>query len=171
MNAHHSFLGLIDKLFPRKTMEQMLEQLTPMHNAQGRSRQTSGGDLRELADRTGSDSLAAPIAELTTAVRSLTKWSQDEQTTAQRAATELPRVLREEFTAPMKALNDSLRDLTKLMKEAHIDRVRATATLDDLMSRLTDRVTEQRTPSDPSRAEGRRFWPKRSIVSSGQPTA
>ena len=111
------------------------------------------------------------VAELTTAVRSLTKWRQDEQTTAQRAATELPRVLREEFTAPMKALNDSLRDLTKLMKEAHIDRVRATATLDDLMSRLTDRLTEQRAPSDLSRAEGRRFWPKRSIVSSEQPTA
>ena len=171
MNAHHSFLGLIDTLFPRKTMEQMLEQLTPMHNAQGKSRQTSGGDLRELAHRTGTDSLAAPIAELTTAVRSLTKWTQDEQAAGRRMTAELPRALREEFAAPMKALNDSIHELTTLLKDVPLHRTQATTTLDDLMSRLTDRLTEQRAPSDLSRAEGRRFWPKRSIVSSEQPTA
>ena len=122
MNAHHAFLGLIDKLFPRKTMEQMLEQLTPTH----RRRQASGGELREQLGGMGTDSLAAPIAELTSAVRSLTQWRQDEQASARRMTAELPRVLREEFTAPMKALNDSLHDLTTFLKDAHLHRTQET---------------------------------------------
>jgi hypothetical protein len=68
MNEHHSFLSLIDKLFPRKTMEQMLEQLTPMHRTHGGARQTSGGGLMERIGGMGTDSLSAPIAELTEAV-------------------------------------------------------------------------------------------------------
>ena len=74
MKAHHTFLGLLDKLFPRKTMEQMLEQLTPTQSEHREGRQASGGELREYVGRMGTESLTAPIAELTTAVRSLTKW-------------------------------------------------------------------------------------------------
>jgi len=171
MNAHHAFLGLIDKLFPRKTMEQMLEQLTPMHREHGGGRQASGGELREGVGGMGADSLAAPIAELTAAVRSLTKWKQDEQAAGRRMATELPRVIREEFTAPMKALNDSLHALTTLLKDAHSHQTQQTATLDELMSRLTDRLAEQRTSSGIASPEGRRFWPRRSLVSTKGPSA
>jgi len=167
MNAHHAFLGLIDKLFPPKTMEQMLEQLTPMHSG----RQASGGELSERLGGMGTDSLAAPIAELTSAVRSLTKWKQDEQTAARRMTTELPRALREEFTAPMKVLNDSIHDLTASVKEMHIHRAQETTALNNLMSRLTDRLAEPRTSSAIARPEGRRFWPKRSMVSTQRPTA
>jgi hypothetical protein len=167
MNAHHAFLGLIDKLFPPKTMEQMLEQLTPMHSG----RQASGGEIRERLGGMGTDSLAAPIAELTSAVRSLTKWRQDEQTAARRMTTELPRALREEFTAPMKILNDSIHDLTASLKEMHLHRMQATTALDELMSRLTDRLAEPHTSSAIARPEGRRFWPKRSMVSTQRPTA
>jgi hypothetical protein len=171
MNAHHSFLGLIDKLFPRKTMEQMLEQLTPVHSVRREGRQAIGGELRERVERMGTDSLAAPIAELTSAVRSLTKWKQDEQATAQRMATELPRVIREEFTAPMKALNDSLHELTTSLKDMHLHRAQATTTLDGLMNRLADTLAQQRTSSGVARSEGSRFWPKRSMVSTQRPTA
>jgi hypothetical protein len=171
MNAHHAFLGLMDKLFPRKTMEQMLEQLTPMHSVHGGGRQASGGELRERGGGLGTDSLAAPIAELTSAVRSLTTWKQDEQAAVRRMTTELPRVLREEFTAPMNALNDSIHDLTAFLKDAQINRTQATTTLDDLMSRLTDTLAEQQTSSGIARTEGRRFWPKRSMVSTQGPTA
>jgi hypothetical protein len=171
MNAHHSFLGLIDKLFPRKTMEQMLEQLTPVHSVRREGRQAIGGELRERVERMGTDSLAAPIAELTSAVRSLTKWKQDEQATAQRMATELPRVIREEFTAPMKALNDSLHELTTSLKDMHLHRAQTTTTPDGLMNRLTDTLAQQRTSSGVARSEGSRFWPKRSMVSTQRPTA
>ena len=168
MNEHHSFLSLIDKLFPRKTMEQMLEQLTPMHRTQGGARQNPGGELMERIGGMGIDSLAAPIAELTEAVRSLTRLKQGEQAAVQRTAAELPRVIRDEFTAPMRELNDSIHDLTASLKDMRIHR---TETLEDLMDNLTDRRSEQRTSSDLSRTEGRRFWPKRSMVSSQQPIA
>lgn len=171
MNEHHTFLGLIDKLFPRKTMEQMLEQLTPTQNVHAGGRQASGGELRERVGGMGVDSLAAPVAELTAAVRSLTKWRQEEQAAGRRMATELPRVIREEFTAPMKALNDSLHDLTTFLKSMHTQQTQTTATLDDLMSRLTERLAEQRTASGSVRPEGSRFWPKRSLVSTQRPTA
>ena len=171
MNAHHSFLGLIDKLFPRKTMEQMLEQLTPMHSVHGGGRHASGGELNERIGGMGTDSLTTPIAELTAAVRSLTKWKQDEQAAGRRMTTELPRVIREEFTAPMKALNDSIHDLTTLLKDAHIHRTQEPTTLDDLVGRLTDRLAEQRTASDSARPEGSRFWPRRPMVSTQRPIA
>ena len=171
MNAHHAFLGLMDKLFPRKTMEQMLEQITPVHGEQEKNRMESGKEPRDPFEGSRTDSLALPIAELTSAVRSLTKWKQDEQTAARRMTTELPRVLREEFTAPMNALNDSIHDLTTSLKDMHLHRTQETTTLDDLMSRLTDRLAEQRISSDIARPEGSRFWPKRSMVSTQRPTA
>jgi len=171
MNAHHAFLGLMDKLFPQKTMEQMLEQLTPMHSVHGRGRQTSGEEFRERVGGMAHDSLVAPIAELTTAVRSLTKWKQEEQAAARRMTSELPRVLREEFTAPMNKLNDSIHDLTTSLKDMHLHRTQASTTVDDLMSRLKDTLVEQQTSPSIARPEGSRFWPKRSMVSSQRPTA
>ena len=86
-------------------------------------------------------------------------------------AAELPRALREEFGAPMKALNDSIHDLTPLLKDSHLYRTQSTTTLDDLMIRLTDTLAEQRTSSDVARSEGNRFWPKRSLVSTQRPPA
>jgi hypothetical protein len=171
MNAHHAFLGLIDKLFPRKTVEQILEQLTPLHSAPAGGQPASDGELRGHLGGMGTDSLAAPIAELTTAVRSLTKWKQDEQSAGRRMTTELPRVLREEFTAPMNALNDSIHNLTTFLKDAHIHQVQATTTQDDLMSRPTDRLAEQRVSPGIALPEGRRLWPRRSSVAAQRPTA
>ncbi len=171
MNAHHSFLGLIDKLFPRKTMEQMLEQLTPIPSEHGGSRQASGGELRERLGGMGTDSLAAPIAELASAVRSLTQWKQDEQAAVHRITAELPGVLRDEFTAPMKALNDSIHDLTVSLQDMHLHRAQETTAINDLMSRLSGRLAEQRLLSAITRPKGYRFWPKRSLVSTQRPTA
>jgi len=51
MNAHHSFLNLMDTLFPRKTMEQMLEQLTPVHGQQGRRRAAPDGRMEAALAR------------------------------------------------------------------------------------------------------------------------
>lgn len=170
MNEHHAFLGLIDKLFPRKTMEQMLEQLTPMHQKQGKGLQAAGGELRERTGGMGTDSLTAPLTELTSAVRSFTKWKQDEQAAGRRMTTELPRVIREEFTAPMSTLNDSIHELTTLLKAMHHQQTQSTARFDDLMSHLTDRLSQQRTASGSGRSEGSRFWPKRSLVSTQGPS-
>jgi len=152
-------------------MEQMLEQITPVHGQQGKNRTESGKEQREPFEGSRTDSLALPIAELTSAVRSLTEWKQDEQAARQRMTAELPRVLREEFTAPMTALNDSIHDLITFLKDAHIHRTQTTTTLDDLMNRLTDRLAARPTSPGTARPEGRRFWPKRSLVSTQRPSS
>lgn len=170
MNEHHTFLGLVDELFPRKTMEQMLEQLTPMHNTAGGSRQASGGELEERTEDRGRDSLAAPIAELTAAVRSLMQWKQDEQAAGRRMTAELPQVLREEFTAPITALNASIQRLTTLLKDAPRQKTQEPRTLDELMSRLTDGLAKQRTSPGAPQPEEHRFTPRR-LVSTEGPTA
>ena len=54
MNAHHSFLGLIDQLFPRKTMEQILEQLTSIQGKNQGERLSGGTEIHVRSDRTGS---------------------------------------------------------------------------------------------------------------------
>ena len=169
MNAHHSFLNLMDTLFPRKTMEQMLEQLTPVHGEQGRRRAPSDKEPWEPFEGSRTDSLALPIAELTSAVRSLTKWKQDEQEARRRVTDELPRLLREEFTAPMNGLNDSIHDLTAFLKDAHRHQMETTTTLDELMTRLTDRLAAQHTSPGIPRPERRPFWPKRPLVSTRRP--
>jgi hypothetical protein len=155
MNTQQAFLDLMDKLFPRKTLEQMLEQLTPVHGAR-----VPGMEPRGFIERPLMDSLALPIAELTSAVQSLTKWKQDEQAVRQRMTDELSGVLREEFTAPMNTLNASLHDLVTILKDAHSKQGHATTTL-----------AHQRTLFGIALPEGRRFWPKRSMVPTQRPTA
>ncbi len=171
MNEHHTFLGLLDELFPRKTMEQMLEQLTPMHHAAGSNRQASGGELEERTEDIDRDSLAVPIAELTAAVRSLTQWKQEEQAAGRRMTAELPQVLREEFTAPITALNASIQRLTTLLKDMPRQKAQEPRTLDELMSRLTDGLAKERTTSVAAQPEEHRFIPRRSLVSTEGPTA
>jgi hypothetical protein len=171
MKAHHTFLSLMDKLFPRKTMEQMLEQLTQTQSEPRGGRQASGVDLREYAGRMGTENLTGPIAELTSAVQSLTKWKEDEQAAGHRITAELPRALREEFAAPMKALNDSIHELTTLLKDSHLHQAQETTALTNLMGRLTGKLAEQRLLASITGPEGFRFWPKRSLRSTQRPTA
>jgi len=169
--SHHAFLGLIDELFPRKTMEQMLEQLTPVHSEPGKNRAVPGKETRESFDGPRADSLAMPIADLTAAVRALKQGKQDAQAAAQRTTAELPRVIREELAAPLKELNDSIHDLTTLLSEAHDNRAQADMALHDLINRLSDTLAEHRISSDSTLPEDSRFWPRDSMVSMQGPTA
>lgn len=171
MNEHHTFLGLLDELFPRKTMEQMLEQLTPMHRAAGSNQQTSDEELKERTEDRGRDSLAAPIAELAAAVRSLMQWKQEEQAAGRRMTAELPQVIREEFTAPITALNASIQRLTILLKDMPRQKTQDPRTLDELMSRLTDGLAKQRPSPASAQTEEHRFTPIRSLASTGRPTS
>ena len=84
---------------------------------------------------------------------------------------ELPRALREEFAAPMKALDGSIHELTTLLKDSHLHQAQETTALTDLMRRLTGKFAEQRLLSRITRPEGFRFWPKRSLRSTQRPTA
>lgn len=116
-HAHHRFLGLIDRLFPRKTMEQMLEQLTSIQDQRQWNQSASGGELREHGGGWGTNGLVGPTADLTSAIQSLTKLQQDDHAEARRTVTELPRIIKAELHGPLHELTDAIHDLTRLLKD------------------------------------------------------
>lgn len=118
LNAHQRFLGLIDQLFPRKTMEQMLEQLTSVEGERQGARSASGGELQEHVGGWGMNGLTGPTAELTGAIQSLTKLQREEHAEARRTVTELPRIIKAELHGPLNELTDAIHDLTRLLKDA-----------------------------------------------------
>jgi hypothetical protein len=116
MHAHHTFLGLIDQLFPRKTMEQMLEQLTSVHGEHQGDRSTSGEVLHEQGGGWGLG-LAGPMASLTSSIQSLTKLQEAAHAETRRTMSDLPAVIRQELHASLYELTETIHDLTKVLKD------------------------------------------------------
>ncbi len=131
INTHHTFLGLIDQLFPRKTMEQMLEQLTSMQSNHSRDLSTSDGELREHYGGWRTNDLAGPTSNLTAAIQSLTKLQQENQADMQRTVTDLPRVFKKELHGPLHELTDAIQNLTKLLKDVQNNPVPIETPFDD----------------------------------------
>lgn len=113
MHAHHTFLGLIDQLFPRKTMEQILEQLTSINQG---DRATSGEVLREQGGGWGIG-LAGPMASLTSSIQSLTKLQEVAHAETRRTMSDLPGVIRQELHASLYELTETIHELTKVLKD------------------------------------------------------
>ena len=116
MHAHHTFLGLIDQLFPRKTMEQILEQLTSIHGEHQGDRSTSGDALREQGGGWGIG-LAGPMASLTSSIQSLTKLQEQVHANPRRTMSDLPGAIRQELQAPFHELTETIHELTKVLKD------------------------------------------------------
>jgi len=116
MHAHHDFLGLIDQLFPRKTMEQMLEQLTSIHGEPQGDRSTSGEALREQGGGWGIG-LAGSMASLTSSIQSLTKLQEQAHANPRRTMSDLPGVVRQELHAPLYKLTETIHELIKVLKD------------------------------------------------------
>jgi len=116
MHAHHTFLGLIDQLFPRKTMEQMLEQLTSIHGEPQGDRSTSGEAFREQGGGWGIG-LAGPMASLTSSIQSLTKLQEAAHAETRRTMSDLPGVIRQELQASLYELTETIHELTKVLKD------------------------------------------------------
>lgn len=117
-NAHHTFLGLIDQLFPRKTMEQMLEQLTGLRGQSSRDQSSSSDEeSRTYPTGLGTNGLAAPTANLTAAIQSLMSLQQEQHAESRRLVTELPRIITDRLHGPLNELTDAIHDLTRLLKD------------------------------------------------------
>jgi len=116
MHAHQDFLGLIDQLFPRKTMEQMLEQLTSIHGEPQGDRSTSGEALREQGGGWGMG-LAGPMASLTSSIQSLTKLQEASHAETRRTMSDLTGVIRQELQASLYELTETIHELTKVLKD------------------------------------------------------
>ena len=116
MHAHHTFLGLIDQLFPRKTMEQILEQLTSIPGEKQGDRSTPGESLREQGGGWGLG-LAGPMASLTSSIQSLTKLQEAAHAEIRRTMSDLPGVIRQELQASLYELTETIHDLTNALKD------------------------------------------------------
>jgi hypothetical protein len=118
MEAHRTFLSLVDQLFPRKTLEQMVEQLTSIHREHPKEPSTHSAGPREQAGEWQTNQLVGPLAKFTATLHSLTTWQKEDQAMIQRTIAELPGHIRKELHTPLNELTDALHTLTSLLADA-----------------------------------------------------
>ncbi len=117
MQAHHTFLELIDQLFPRKSMEQMLEQLSSLET-QSQSDQAIVGESRPMiGGEWGMAGLTGPIASLTSSIQSLTALQEAAHNETQRMMENSPGALRNDLQDSLDELTETIHGLTKVLKE------------------------------------------------------
>jgi len=163
MHAHYTFLGLVDQLFPRKTMEQMLEQLTSIDGQQ----QSDQVKTSEAFPPTGGGwgiGLAGPMASLTSSIQSLTTLQEAAHAETRRTMANLPGVLRDELHGSLQELTETIHELTKALKEApHLARVELPSHSRPLLWKAPPDLsaTSEEQPSGKQKAWPR--WPRTSM--------
>lgn len=160
MTAHHTFLGLIDQLFPRKTMEQMLEQLTAMQGKSAGDNASSGEVSREHLVGWGGNGLASPTANLTAAIQSLMTLQKEDHAEIRRTMSDLPRVMTDRLHGPLNELTGAIHDLTKLLKDTKPNPVPTGIPFEDRPP-LWKTSAYSRNPSLISFFDKISSWPKR----------
>ena len=158
MSAHRTFLGLIDQLFPRKTMEQMLEPLTSIHAQPQETRVPFGEGLRERDGGWGITGLAGPMASLTSGIQSLTKLQEESIAETRRMRSELPGAIREELKVPLHELRETIQDLTRALKEMQHRQLPANPAFTPRQFLWNDR-SDIMAASDASRSGKPKSWP------------
>ncbi len=131
MNAHHTCLDLIDQLFPRKTMEQMLEQLTAMQGQSPKDHSSSREESREHVVGWGTNGLAGPTTDLTAAIQTLMALQKEDHAEIRRTVSELPRVITDRLHGPLNGLTGAIHDLTKLLKDIRPHPVQTETSLEE----------------------------------------
>ncbi len=160
INAHHTFLGLIDQLFPRKTMEQMLEQLTAKQGQSPRDHSTSGEERREHLVGWGTNGIAGPTADLTAAIQTLMTLQKEDHAEIRRTASELPRVIADRLYGPLNELTGAIHDLTTLLKDIRPHPVQTETSFEERPP-LWKTSTTSRSPSMISFFDKISSWQKR----------
>jgi hypothetical protein len=123
--TQQQFVTMVDELFPRKTMEQMLENFTPGAGASQAST-AAGAVPSDLGDRlvgTLSDRLSPTVAALREAVELLSRREPGNRAAApDRLAEELSRILQQTMAAPIQELNQTIQTLARSLEELKRDR-------------------------------------------------
>ncbi|MDH5429053.1 MAG: hypothetical protein OEZ05_08545 [Nitrospirota bacterium] len=123
IHVHHTFLGLVDQLFPRKTMEQMLEQLTSI-DGQQQSEHVKSSEVYHPTGGGAGLGLAGPVASLTSSIQSLTALQETAHADTRRTMEDLPGMIRDELHGSLQELTETIHDLTTALKDApHLARV------------------------------------------------
>ncbi|HBP89946.1 MAG: hypothetical protein KC592_06245 [Nitrospira sp.] len=158
--GHHTFLSLIDELFPRKTMEQMLEQLTGAQSKSPRDQASPGEGSRGHLVEWGTDGFAGPTANLTAAIQSLMTLQKEDHAEIRRTMSELPRVITDRFHGPLNELTEAIYELTKLLKDTKPHPMETDSTFKDRPP-LWKSSAFPRAPSMISFFDKIGSWPKR----------
>jgi hypothetical protein len=105
------FLALLDELFPRKTMEQMLENFSPSGQpAAGVAPVAVPGHLAA----TVGDRLTTAISALTTTMQTLaTRGNGEGPAVYERLAEDMAKAIKREMVAPIQDLNQAIQELTR----------------------------------------------------------
>lgn len=130
-NTHHTCLDLIDQLFPRKTMEQMLEQLTAKQGQSPKDHASSSEESREHLVGWGTNGLIGSTADLTAAIQSLMTLQKEDHAETRRTMTDLPRVITDRLHGPLNDLTSAIHDLTKLLKDTRPHPVQTETSIED----------------------------------------
>lgn len=122
--TQHQFVTMVDELFPRKTMEQMLENFTPGAGA-SQAPAAAGATTGDLGDRlagTLSDRLSPTVTALREAVEVLSRREPGGQGAApERLAEELSRVMQQTMAEPIQELNQAIHTLARSVEELKRD--------------------------------------------------
>lgn len=124
--TQQQFVTMVDELFPRKTMEQMLENFTPgagPATAQGQVAMSAvPGDLGDRLAGSLSDRLSPTVTALREAVEVLARREQGGRIGApDRLAEELSRVMQQTMAAPIQELNQAIQTLARSVEELKRD--------------------------------------------------
>lgn len=125
--TQQQFVTMVDELFPRKTMEQMLENFTPGAGSASTQAQAAVGAVPgDLGDRLAgslSDRLSPTVTALREAVEVLARREHGGRTGApDRLAEDLSRVMQETMAAPIQQLNQAIQTLARSVEELKRDR-------------------------------------------------
>ncbi len=118
MQAHHTYLELIDQLFPRKSMEQMLEQLTSLEAHTQSDQAIAGGSRPMMGGEWGMAGLTGPIASLTSSIQSLTALQEAANNDTRHTKESPPGAMRNDLHDSLDELTETIHVLTKVLKEA-----------------------------------------------------
>ncbi len=123
--TQQQFVTMVDELFPRKTMEQMLENFTPGAGSPQASaaKGVIPGDLGDRLLGTLNDRLSPTVTALREAVEALGRRDHGGRaTTPDRLAEELSRVMQQTMATPIQELNQAIQTLARSVEELKQER-------------------------------------------------
>lgn len=137
--VHEQCLIMLDELFPRKTVEQILEHGAAAPVARGGM--VVNGMGSETAERVGRmvmDRMAPSLQALTTAIHKLARQGMEQPSGAgQNVAAEVSRGIQNGLAGPMQELTRTLQELGQRVDPRNASQARTEEELDDLAGRLT----------------------------------
>lgn len=170
--VHQRLLDLLDDLFPRKTMEQMIENFPrgSAHEARGaQAIPATNGDraIHMLSDRFGPS-----LTALTQAAQALSKWREEEPTVSRgRLEAELSRLVKDHVSAPLHDLNRSIQALIRHVTDWQGQAVRSAGDRGgigtSLFKEFDERIPGSSQPAPTDELTGLRWfanWRQRSVA-------